>query len=106
MKKILFFCIVLPLSQLHAQSLVNHSRPLQVNGFIQNKGQVCDQSGHVNSHVSYLYSQDNFHLLLTPSGFSYELIQETPDSKSFPESGFMDEDDQQAWQDAQPLQTS
>jgi hypothetical protein len=76
------------------------------NGFVQNAGQFCDEHGRPNNHVTFLYAKDDFHLALKPSGFSYELIQETPDVHNFPESGFTDPDDLQDWRDAQPMKES
>ncbi|HYV94048.1 MAG TPA: T9SS type A sorting domain-containing protein [Chitinophagales bacterium] len=49
------------------------SRP--PSDFIENKGQVKDQKGRVQSDVRYIFSGKNFNLILKDAGFSYQLFQ-------------------------------
>ncbi|MBA3648442.1 MAG: T9SS type A sorting domain-containing protein [Chitinophagales bacterium] len=101
MKTILIICIIIPLWQLHARSESQDKLRFHTDGFVQNKGQVIDQDGNVNHKVSFIYTNGDFHLALTPSGFSYELLHETVNINAFPESGFTDPDEYQEWKDAQ-----
>src|SRR5437762_663446 len=98
--------LLLTLSQLQAKVTTDHSMHFHQNGFVQNDGQFCDGHGKWNKQVAFLYAKDDFHLILKPSGFSYELIKETPQVNGFPESGITDADDMQDWRDAQPMQES
>ncbi len=44
-------------------------------GFIENKGQIHDQNGNARSDIRFLYYNDDFKLILTNSGFSYEFVK-------------------------------
>ncbi|MFI5222180.1 MAG: SBBP repeat-containing protein [Bacteroidia bacterium] len=46
-------------------------------GFIENKGQIIDQSGHLNRTVLYLYNGNGLHVQLKQTGFSYEVWKTT-----------------------------
>lgn len=46
-----------------------------INGFIENKGQIKDQSGSTNTAVCFLFSSGQFNLQLRNHGFSYELFE-------------------------------
>ncbi|MBK9731069.1 MAG: T9SS type A sorting domain-containing protein [Chitinophagaceae bacterium] len=46
-----------------------------VNGFVENKGQVRNQFNNACPDVLYVFSGKNFNLTLTRNGFSYELFQ-------------------------------
>ena len=98
--------LLLAFSQLQAQPATTHSLHFNQNGFVQNEGQFSDEHGRPSNQVTYLYAKDDFHIALNSSGFSYELIQETPDVKNFPESGFTDPEELQDWRDAQTLKAS
>src|SRR5438105_3027053 len=103
---LLFVCLSLALSQAQAQSGVIRSMHFHQDGFIKNEGQFCDQYGKDNKQVEYLFGKKDFHLVLTSTGFSYELIQETTQTSEFPEDGFTDPDDLEDWQNLQPIQES
>lgn len=45
-------------------------------GFIENRGQIKDQFGNGNERVKYLLPLNDFNVLLTQNGFSYEVYQE------------------------------
>ena len=49
-----------------------------VKGFIENKGQVRDQTGNPNSAVHYTKDFDGMKVQLRQDGFSYELYQVKP----------------------------
>ncbi|HYV95123.1 MAG TPA: T9SS type A sorting domain-containing protein [Chitinophagales bacterium] len=99
-------CLCLTISQIQAQSTTSSSIHFSQNGFVRNAGQFCDPQGKLNRQVEFLYAKDDFHLALTQSGFSYELIQETREATAFPESGITDPDELQDWQNLQPVQES
>ncbi len=100
------FLVFLSISKLEAQQATSHSMHFSQNGFVQNAGQICDEHGVANKDIKFLYAKDDFHLELKESGFSYELIIETPNLQNFPESGFSDPDDLQDWRAAQTTQES
>ncbi len=99
-------CFLFALSNLQAQPATTYPMHFTQNGFVQNAGQFRDDHGVANKEITFMYAKDDFHLELTASGFSYELIRETPDVHNFPESGFSDPDDFQNWRDAQTTQES
>src|SRR5437867_8104424 len=103
---ILFACLWLILSQTKAQSVKTSSMHFSQNGFVKNAGQFCDQYGKLNRQVEFLYAKKDFHLALTQSGFSYELIQEKTESGAFSESGITDPDEQENWRNLQPIEES
>ncbi|MFH1049408.1 MAG: hypothetical protein V1779_00595, partial [bacterium] len=41
------------------------------NGFIENKGQIVDQSGELMNEAKFLYKNKNFKCVLKEAGFSY-----------------------------------
>ena len=45
------------------------------HAFIENKGQIKDQSGKPNPSVHFLYSSPDFNIQLRRTGFSYEFLQ-------------------------------
>ena len=51
--------------------------------FIENRGQVIDQSGRKNDEVKFIYHEGLFNLQLRTDGFSYETLNATnyPDGK-------------------------
>src|SRR5690349_11603125 len=102
----LFVCLWLAISQLQAQSALPRSMHFSQNGFVENAGQFCDQYGHVNSRVKFLYAKEDFHLALTTTGFSYELISEATQSTGYPESGISDPDELEDWQNLQAIEES
>ncbi|HYV95124.1 MAG TPA: SBBP repeat-containing protein [Chitinophagales bacterium] len=102
----LFAALLLNISQLPAQSVNNHSMHFSQNGFVQNTGQFYDEHGKLNGQIEFLFAKDDFHLVLKPSGFSYELILKSPQVKGFPESGISDPEDMEDWRDDQSTQVS
>jgi uncharacterized repeat protein (TIGR01451 family) len=52
------------------------------NGFIENKGQIVDQSHKPNSEVKFLLSNPGFNIQLRQTGFSYDTYTVTKDSTS------------------------
>ena len=44
-------------------------------GFVENKGQILDQNGSINTGVQYLFSKGPLHVQFRESGFSYEVFQ-------------------------------
>ncbi|HUM45379.1 MAG TPA: SBBP repeat-containing protein [Chitinophagales bacterium] len=46
-----------------------------VQGFMENKGQVRDQSGKEQPDIRYVFSGKNFKLILKGDGFSYEIYK-------------------------------
>ncbi len=80
-------CIIFSLimaSTLEAQTVSD----LQLNHdyFIENRGQITDQHGLVNSNVKFIYADELFNLQLKPMGFSYELFEVRREETSY-ESG-------------------
>ena len=74
------------------------NNPQHYLGFIENKGQVHDQSGKPRDDVKFIFEKNDFKLILTQTGFSIEFTKTTP-SGSFPESGIFEneeEDDEYA----------
>ncbi len=60
---------------------------LRQGGFAENKGQVSDQHGIVNSKVKFIYADELFNLQLKNTGFSYELFEVVKKETGFPEAG-------------------
>jgi hypothetical protein len=50
-----------------------YSQNYHASGFIENKGQIKDQFGKSNNDVLFVWQQDDFQMLFTREGFSYEL---------------------------------
>ena len=60
--------------------------PQHYLGFIENKGQVHDQSGNPRDDVKFIFQKNDFKLILKQNGFSIEFTKTTLLS-AFPESG-------------------
>ena len=64
---------------------VNFSSP---HVFIENKGQVVDQSGRKNDDVKFIYHEGLFNLQLRTDGFSYEIFHVTKNFDGLSEEGW------------------
>jgi len=53
-----------------ANDLIQKNSPLK--GFVENKGQICDQAGNPNPSVLYLLSRPGINIQLRKNGFSYD----------------------------------
>lgn len=88
--KIVVFCFAFFSTLIaHAQLILQSSKCFenQVNGFVENKGQIKDQHGRTNDDVYFLYSAGLFNLQLQRNGFSYEVFELIPDQHRLYESG-------------------
>src|SRR5690349_19057685 len=54
-----------------SQNLFSREKSL----FIENKGQVTDQNGRLRSDVKFIYTTENYKLVLRENGFSHELLR-------------------------------
>ncbi len=78
LKMMRVFCILLIFKGSFAQSenaIWQQKNFAHSSGFIQNKGQVKDQNGKARPDVLYIFSEENFNLVLKSDGFSYELFR-------------------------------
>ena len=69
------------------------SNPDHYLGFIENKGQVHDQSGNLRDDVKFVFAKNDFKLVLRNDGFSFEFTRSEPAGNSFPESGELSDDE-------------
>lgn len=65
------------------------------HGFIENKGQIRDQSGRPNNSVAYLFNSGSFNMELKKNGFSYEVFTVIRD-RQMDEAGFIKPNDEES----------
>ncbi len=90
MKIALILCIAFVSNYIAQAQLVpqrNYGFESQINGFVENKGQIRDQHDRTNDDVCFLYSAGLFNLQLQKNGFSYEVFELIPDKYRLNESG-------------------
>ncbi|MCF8255782.1 MAG: SBBP repeat-containing protein, partial [Bacteroidia bacterium] len=56
-------------------------------GFIENRGQIVDQTGQVNHNVLYLFRSNNLQVQLRKNGFSYEIFKSNKPSEILDDLG-------------------
>lgn len=69
-----FSAFLFLLTSLNSGNCTAQEFKISGNGFVENKGQIVDQFGRINTEVLYLYKAKGFNILLNQAGFSYEIV--------------------------------
>lgn len=76
-KKTFFFCILLFSSNIQSQTTNINNENLRKETtkiyFIENKGQIIDQCGEINTNVKFLLNTPGLNVLIRSNGFSYDV---------------------------------
>ena len=83
-KKVALYLILLFCLSTISQSYAQNTSGSLAYGFIENKGQIIDQSGNPNNEVLYLLPLSrNLNIQLKRTGFSYDVFKSSGDNRVF-----------------------